>query len=233
MIFSAEFIVLNSYGPTSLLKASILPTTSIKKYEDLTKFVLETWDISRSIAHQQYKLLTKMPSIGLIITTIFDKSIETAYEKYESKRISMITGIESTNYSYRSLSDKNPTLLKILGTIEKPETLHLSEETMFMLREGLTSSDQARKFLLNTIEDKTIVLLGYESKDQFDKFFCKLVNDVSYELELPITKDMYFVNDVRYDRYYGLWENIKPENIIAIDLDISKFLRELSGVLTS
>jgi SIR2-like domain len=202
--------------------------STVGEYEDLIKFAYGKWEVS-ALDRPVYQLLTKIPSLDLIITTLFDNSIERAYERYSgSKDVNVITGIESTDESYRSLNKKKPTLFKILGSVNNPKTLCLSEETMFDLRDRLMSSDNAKEFFLNIIKDKTIVLLGYESNDRFDKFFSKVVSDVCYYLESPITRNMYFVNEITYNRYYGLWENTKTENIFAIDLGISEFLRLLS-----
>ena len=102
---------------------------------------------------------------------------------------------------------------------------------MFDLRDQLIVFEKSKSLFYNLIKDKTIVLLGYESSDKFDKFFNKVMNDIGYESDRPITKKMYFVNQLSYNTNYGLWRNTREEDKIAINLNIKEFILKLTDKL--
>jgi hypothetical protein len=191
--------------------------------------VNNTWNEERQLKEVGY-FLPRISSLNLIITTLFDTTVERAYTEYNTRKIHLITGVDSSREDFdENLNEKDLTLYKILGTIDKPDTLSLSDDTMFDLRDKLMSCQKGVEFFRQIIRDKVIVLLGYDSRDRFDKFFAKVINDVSFDLDFPITNKMYFVNNLQYDTYYGLWRNTEKDNIIAIDMNIREFLERLNS----
>ena len=205
-------------------------------YDKLRSYLEVVWPISNTSS--VHDLMANLGKVNSLITTIFDTNIENNI-KNMGKRVRVVTGVESlSSDSTVDTTSYDFLLYKILGTIDKPDTLRLSsgsssdDVTMASLRDKFKNSDHA-KFLLGLIRDKTLVLLGYTNVDIFDSFFRELFNDLSYRSE-RLTKDMYFVNVLTYDTYVGLWGHRDENDIKIIALHPDIFIAKLlEGVRTA
>ena len=70
-------------------------------------------------------------------------------------------------------------------------------------------------------------------KTMYDNFFRELITDFSHRFEFRIKNRIYFVNEIGYDTYYGLWQDkdLEEENIIS--LSPSEFVNQVINRVNS
>jgi len=144
----------------------------------------------------------------------------------DDRPVTVIAGVDSVDRNFDLDFRKSDLVLyKLLGDIERPKTLRLSDKTMEDFRESFRNSEIAMMFMNGIIKNKALVLLGYDSRDIYDNLFRAVINDMAYKLGEPLTKEIYFVGQLDYDNYYGGWERRNENDINIITLSSVEFLR--------
>jgi SIR2-like protein len=203
------------YYSTQIASVNYLP------YSELKAFIEEVWKAPT----ESHNLLAKLQGTNIMVTTIFDSSIEKAMQNND-KEIIVVTGSESITKNFPiNFGSVNLFLYKLLGDIDNPKTLCLTDRMMQNLRNSFKKSETAVALLQQIIEDKTLVLLGYDGRDTYDNFFRALVNDISYKFNKSLTKDIYLVGQLEFDNPYGIWEKRNQNDISVITLSPVDFLR--------
>jgi hypothetical protein len=189
-------------------------------YSELRAFLQKVWNGPR----ESHYLLGKLRKGSIMITSVFDMSIEKAVQE-RNRSMPVVRGEDATNPDYTTNIDKIDLLLyKLLGDIDHPENLHLTDVMMWALRDLIKSSGTAIEFMKRIVENKTLILLGYDGRDIYDNFFRALINDMSYMSRKSHTKAIYLVNQLDYDNYYGVWEKRDEDDISIITLSPEEFL---------
>jgi len=182
-------------------------------------FVKNTW----SSPKESHYMLAKLPQGSLLITSLFDTLIENAAKKRE---VEVVTGTDIFDAKFRiDLSKVDILLLKLLGDKERPATLCLSNDLMWDLRNNIRTSEKAQNFLRSILDKRSLVSLGFDSRDMYDSFFVSLIGDLSYAVEGPLTGSVYFVTDLdfeasREDLEYAMrspitWINLTPDEFLT------------------
>ncbi|MGE5661166.1 MAG: SIR2 family protein, partial [Ignavibacteriales bacterium] len=191
-----------------------------RPYSELETFLHEVWN---GPTESDY-LLGKLRKGSIMITSLFDTSIEKAIES-RNRKVTVVRGSESIDTMYSIDFNKTDLLLyKLLGDIDHPDSLYLSDNMMWALRDLFKGSEKAVNFLKGIIDKKSLVLLGYDGRDIYDNFFRALINDMSYMFKKSHTKAIYLVNQLEYDNYYGVWEKREEDDISIITLPPVEFL---------
>jgi hypothetical protein len=206
------------------------------QFNRLSEFINKTWPPNPIPYLTNILSLVNKPNY--IITTLFDNKLENSfYNNLQDKELYRITGKESIlNYQDQNfIQDNYLVLFHLLGTLDKPDMLCLSTKTteidsdfiynLSSLRRGFESNS---KFLKNICDNKTLVLLGYKDKDIYDSFFREVLNDLHYVYERPITKEIYFVGEKKYDSFYGTWDRKKEKELKIISMYPEEYLKNLS-----
>ena len=216
------------------LEEKVRPTTTKEAHLQLHNYLESIWPPYMN--ENPLILLRNIGKVTCILTTIFDTNIEYA-ANIIGKKLSVITGIDSIYDFSREKMKKikeNLILYKLLGSIDRPETLRISTE--LSTKDSLSAlSDEFRRakhpfeFLNDVIKDKVLILLGYEDSDIYDRFFRKLINDSYYTLGKSFIKKIYFINEFNERTYLGIWGDKDESDIRIMPLTPKNFVRSLAG----
>ena len=201
-------------------------TLGREEYSDLDEFISDIWPISM---YQDLQLLVqKLKKTKFLITSIFDANIERALK--EDKRIFTLRGKDSMDEEKMAQAQyADFVLYQLVGSTKKPETLCLDTTTMYSLRDKLRRSSLFRKFYEYAFRNKSLIIIGYDSKDLYDNFFRELINDYFENYEKSLLDNIYFVDKPDYRKYYGIWEDKEEDKLNVIPLLPKDFIKKLSG----
>lgn len=210
-------------------KAHTWRGAGIGTYSQLRGMLKKLWSEKNYLDLQ--RLITEPRDINTLVTTLFDSYITTALES-KVKNLQNITGTMSTQPEQtKNISQKDFVLYQLLGNIDKPGTMRISldtyshDDSVYAMRDEFKSSSYAAQFLKSRLEKKVLIFLGYDINDIYDSFFGQLINDMYFNSgKRLLTRDIYFVNKVGYDTYYGLWEDRDKTDLNIIPLSPSEFI---------
>lgn len=164
-----------------------------------------------------------------MITSCFDRSIRAALKRTK-KDLIRVTGHDTTDSDFNLENEEHDLVLyQLLGTVDEPVTLRLTNKQIYDLRREIRDSPHSVEFTKSLLKKNSLVILGYESRDLYDQVFRELINDLYFYKKLPegYPEDFYFVNELRYDTTYGLWAGKGEEDLNIISLSPSVFIKKL------